>query len=359
MDTLPTDLIGLVRDYTHLHEDIVLGFQHDRNNLDLKWFLYKRYRGLHCGLELVDLVKRKGLPLLKYFNEYPGDIECEDSYVYNEILKLAFYYRMSYKDIFNLKYAISKIQHFSIFDICREAIKYDEYKDVGLYPNMLPKKTKKNLDNNSEIYEHEIIINAYKTHSEISRARVQEILDNYNSIFGRGLLKAIATQDNVKFKTLIKKHLKTTSPDILVNYIIKDVSFTRALTVEMFETFCSAFPKIHKYIPSPGDILDLNIDLFESVVIKYNLNTKEIVQLAYQVGYEGPLWQKIVNETPDILSYIDLRVYGNEKLAKIKLSMLKIILEHDKPSRRELLSLINHLSRYDIQMYLFELLYDR
>lgn len=192
MDTLPKDLINLVHSYTHLREDVVLGFENDQNNLDLKWFLYKRYRGLPCGYELVDLVKRKGRPLLEYFKANPGYIECENSYIFTEVLKLAFYNRMKYMDTLCLKYAITKnVNHINSFDYSKEVIKYDEYQEVAIMPHNKPEPVIDNIV--YENFEHDIIISAYKNGSDIAISRIQELLDNYDSLFGRGLIKAIAT----------------------------------------------------------------------------------------------------------------------------------------------------------------------
>lgn len=141
----------------------------------------------------------------------------------------------------------------------------------------------------------------------------------------------------------------------MTDYIARDASFVRVLTVEMFEVLYDAIPSVHRRIPASA-FVELNINLFESVAIKYKLSVKAIAQLAYQVGYDGPLWQWIVKETPDVLSYINLTIFGH-RLSMIKLSMLKTIFEHDKPSKRELRFIQYKLDRYDIQMYIYELLY--
>lgn len=349
MDGLPTDLLGLIYDYLDPYECILTGFQIDVNELNLKWLCYNLHRGNDVGPEFLTLME-KDSTLVKRLIENRNNLRMRrvinkplervhDLKTFSDVVKY-----FCYDDIYrkhNERYLTSLIETRKIRDDLLSSMDLIEIytRDVAMIEAYItddPHIIKKTLDI-AELRDQQFIdILRYIAHNDVDNF-IDIVFESlsFSDLLYRGIWDLLQEYKRIE---MIKRVLSSCGP----KEIITRFGFSS------FSHLIYDYPDIIEYMATlPG----------------YSATT--LLQLTYERGYDGPYWQTIVKETPELLINIDVfELFGRGFLYimapfTIKLDMVKQIFEHDKPSKRELSVLIEKVrerKRYDLYAYFNELL---
>lgn len=349
MDTLCVDLSKLVYNHTDSYETILLGFQLKDEDFDMKWFIYNlKHRQTH-GLDILGLARKHGLSFIKLLQEIFGNTyrHTHNEYMGMELLKILIQHKIDYRDISSLLHSLFTIPYDE--QIIAKLIGKDGYQDIEI-----PELFGRNLSK----YGNVMIVRAYRSDNQKLIDRVLNATENRASP-SLEMLKFIAHDDHIGFAS------KYGNPDRRHDMDLDDMFGPYVLEM--------AGPKILDYVLKQTDpevfaYYNFNTRLMkepsfiEYILTKFNHDVHEVANLAFQLGYDGPCWQKINDKDLYIVNIFD--PFIEERRFKyspyvLKLEMLKRVFNACPPSKRELHILnqaVRSYRRYDIYMYICELL---
>lgn len=343
MNTLPADILRLIDNYINSYETILLGFQLNADNFDIKWFLYNHKSGEFDGPEVLKLVQQKGKKFLEYLidNKYLyGCYPCDRFMV--ELFRLAIKLDLDGDRLDRLASA----QFYNYLDLyeelCLGNLKYKDTYD--------PQYSYKYWD--------ALVMASPNTVNQIIKRIKSERRDRYSTETDNQLCC---------YRYIVCKQYQQLSD--LLN------SPERLNRIDLVKLACRRNdPKALKIIldnttDTHHRIFDGNHDYNQKLIISEHIETTEIiadyiddenlVKFYFQNGYDGPSWQRIVDERPELLSNIYFHEISREDgFYTLKIDMIKTLFKYSKPSARELNFLKSRAKThrlYDLFMYICEL----
>lgn len=358
MNTLPHDLLCLIENHCSSYETILLGFQLNSENFYMKWFLHNyknitlarastlRFDNCHYdGPDVLKLVEQKGLKFLEYLidNKYLyGRFACQR--FTTELFKLAIKIGLD-KNRLNILASFDFYNFLDLdYELCMGRLRYNDIynpRNFYKYDHALWYASKNTVE--QIIKDIRLDRNAYSSTNKDDQLRCYEY---------------IVCQEYKKLSKLLKES-KNVYADDLVKLACRR-NDAEALEIILYRTNYD-----ESYIRRYGhnkDVRELIIPECPETteVIAVWLEYKYLVKYCFQNGYDGPAWQSIVEEQPELLTSIYLHDIEKQEdgFFRLKTNMIKTLFEHNKPSSREL-HYLKHKARiyrlYDLYMYLCEL----
>lgn len=346
MDTLPSDLLFLLDPLLSPHQSRLLGLVEDQKNLDLKWFYYNLSVGGKCGYELIQMANRGEFTFLKSRDLIKiADIRCANLIVESILVAL-----INRNEDLLLKNIINQKHLFGV---------YFSYMDLNRTKTISALHKKENIVGASfqRNYRIRTILATF------DRVQHDSIEIQYDTL--KILLEAVIFHDH---DTFYKQYQNIPKYD----NNLKDFLLMMSVKVQNLTTFEYIYNKERNNPINSYWFHQLETSLINDIIeydahaileLYYDLSNITIptwLNNMFYYGYQGPMWNKLLQLYPDAVHEIDIfGIFEADILYKISLEQLKTVFELSKPSRRELIKFYKEISktkRYDIWVYVCELL---